>query len=63
MRYMLDANTVSDLMNARPGVVERVKATPMVAMCMSVVTEAELFYGLAKRPDVKRLHLAAQELM
>lgn len=63
MQYMLDTNTVSDLMKARPEVVERVKATPMAAMCMSVITEAELFYGLAKRPDAKRLHLAAQELM
>ena len=63
MQYMLDTNTISDLMKARPEVVERVKATPMAAMCMSVITEAELFYGLAKRPDAKRLHLAAQELM
>ena len=53
MQYMLDTNTVSDLM----------KATPMAAMCVSGITEAELFFGQAKRPDVKRLHLAAQELM
>lgn len=63
MQYMLDTNTISDLMKARPEVVERVKAMPMAAMCMSVITEAELFYGLAKRPEAKRLHLAARELM
>ena len=27
------------------------------------ITEAELFYGLAKRLEAKRLHMAAQELM
>lgn len=63
MQYMLDTNTISDLMKARPEVVERVKATSMAVMCMSVITEAELFYGLAKRPEAKRLHMAAQELM
>lgn len=63
MQYMLDTNTVSDLMKARPEVVERMKATPTAAMCMSGITEAELFCGLAKRPDAKRWHLAAQELM
>lgn len=63
MQFMLDTNTVSDLMKAQPAVAARVRATPMASMCLSVITEAELFYGLAKRPDAKRLHLAAQELM
>lgn len=62
-RYMLDANTVSHLLEAHPAVTRRVVAAPMAALCVSAITEGELLYGLAKRPEAKRLHAAVRELL
>lgn len=60
---MLDTNTVSHLLKEHPAVVRRVVATPMASLCLSAITEAELRYGLAKRPDAKRLHNLVRELL
>ena len=62
-RYMLDTNTVSHLIKEHPAVARRVVAAPMAALCISAITEGELLFGLAKRPDAKRLHLAVRELL
>lgn len=62
-RYMLDTNMVSHLIKAHPAVARRVVATPMAALCVSAITEGELLFGLARRPDAKRLHLVVQELL
>lgn len=63
MRYMLDTNIVSHLLREHPAVVKRVKALPMAALCISAITEAELHFGLAKRPANKPLHRAVHELL
>ena len=60
---MLDTNSVSHLLREHPAVVRRVMAAPMASLCLSAITEAELRYGLAKRPDAKRLHRAVGELL
>ena len=60
---MLDTNTVSHLIKAHPAVVQRVLAAPMASLCISAITAGELLFGLAKRPDAKRLHLAVRELL
>lgn len=62
-RYLLDTNTVSHLIKGNPAVARRVVAVPMASLCISVITEGELLFGLAKRPDAKRLHLAVQEFL
>lgn len=62
-RYMLDTNTVSHLIKEHPSIVRRVVAASMASLCMSAITKAELFFGLAKRPDARRLHLAVRELL
>jgi tRNA(fMet)-specific endonuclease VapC len=62
-RYMLDTKTVSHLLREHPAVVRRVVGLPMSALCLSSITEGELLFGLAKRPDAKRLHLAVRELL
>jgi tRNA(fMet)-specific endonuclease VapC len=62
-RYMLDTNTVSHLLRGHPDVTQRVVAVPMVSLCISAITKAELLFGLAKRPDAKRLHAAVRELL
>lgn len=61
-RYMLDTNTISHLLKEHPAVSKRIVAVPMASLCMSVITEGELLFGLAKRPLAKRLHLAVQEI-
>lgn len=62
-RHMLDTNTVSHLIKAHPAVTRRVVAAPMASLCISAITEGELLFGLAKRPDAKRLHVAVRELL
>lgn len=62
-QYMLDTNTVSDLIKAHPSVARAVVAVPMASLCLSAITEGELLFGLAKRPDAKRLHIAVRELL
>lgn len=62
-RYMLDTNTVSHLIRSHPLVSRRILNVPMAALCISAITEAELFYGLAKRPNAVRLHHAVRELL
>lgn len=60
---MLDTNSVSNLLREHPVVVRRVIAAPMASLCLSAVTEAELRYGLAKRPEATRLHRVVGELL
>ncbi len=60
---LLDTNTVSHLLKGHPAVAQHVQAAPMAALCISAVTEGELRFGLAKRPEAKRLHLAVAEFL
>ncbi len=62
-RYMLDTNTVSHLLNKHPAVARRVVAVPITSLCLSAITQGELLFGLAKRPDAKTLHDAVRELL
>ena len=62
-QYMLDTNTVSHLVKEHPSVARRVVATPITSLCISVITEGELLFGLAKRPDAKQLHIVVGELL
>lgn len=61
--YMLDTNTVSHLIKGHPTVVKRIVDAPMASLCISAITEGELRFGLANRPDAKRLHLAVHEFL
>ena len=60
---MLDTNTVSYLVRAHPAVSQRVVAVPMAALCISSITEGELRFGLARRPQAERLHTVVRELL
>lgn len=62
-RYMLDTNTVSHLIKAHPAVARRVVAASMASLCISAITEGELLFGLAKRPDAERLHHVVREFL
>ena len=62
-RYMLDTNTVSYLIRGHPAVVRRIIAAPMAALCISAITEGELLFGVARRPEARRLQTAVQEFL
>jgi tRNA(fMet)-specific endonuclease VapC len=62
-RYMLDTNTVSHLLREHPAVARHVVAVPMASLCISAITEGELLFGLAKRPNAKRLQVAVREFL
>lgn len=59
----MDANTVSHLIKQHQKVTQRIVTVPMAALCISAITEGEMQYGLAKRPDDKRLHLVVDEFL
>jgi len=63
MRYMLDTNTVSSLIKENSAVSKRIASLPMDRLCLSVISEGELLYGLAKKPDAKKLHRVVQEFL
>ena len=46
---MLDTNTASYALKGHPGVRARLQDTPMSALTVSAVTQAELLFGVAKR--------------
>lgn len=50
-RYMLDTDTCSYILKrSQPLVVKRLQAVPVSDVCMSVVTRAELLYGVEVSP-------------
>ena len=62
--YMLDTNTASYIIKGKPAVTrEHLKNVPMVSVCISAITEAELLRGVAKKPEAKRLPLAVKEFL
>ena len=63
MRYMLDTNTVSSFMKENPKVSKRISSLSMDKLCLSVISEGELLYGLAKKPNALNLHRIVRELL
>lgn len=50
-RYMLDTDTCSYIMKrSHPAVLKRLQAVPVGDVCMSVITKAELLYGVEVSP-------------
>ncbi|OIQ79444.1 tRNA(fMet)-specific endonuclease VapC [mine drainage metagenome] len=62
-RYMLDTNTVSHILKQHPVVTRQVIAKPMTSLCISAITEGELLFGLAKRPEARNLHQVVNEFL
>jgi tRNA(fMet)-specific endonuclease VapC len=64
VRYLLDTNTASYLIKGNmPQVRERLLAVPMAEVGISVITEAELRFGVARRPAARRLAMAVEEFV
>lgn len=64
VRYLLDTNTVSYIIKGnRPRVRERLQRVAMAEVGISVITEAELLFGLARRPDATKLKIVVEEFL
>ncbi len=64
VRYLLDTNTASYVIKGNlPRVRERLVAIPLAEIAISVVTEAELWFGVERRPDAPKLHPAVEEFL
>jgi tRNA(fMet)-specific endonuclease VapC len=58
MQYMLDTDTASYVIKGRsPGIEAKLADTLPSMVCISVMTQAELLYGLKRLPADHRLHL------
>ncbi|MEC8011540.1 MAG: type II toxin-antitoxin system VapC family toxin [Pseudomonadota bacterium] len=64
VRYMLDTNTVSYIIKGNnPSIRERLLEVPMANICISAITEAELWRGVAKKPEAIRLKTIVHEFL
>lgn len=64
VRYLLDTNTVSYIIKGnRPRVRERLLRVAMAEVGISVITEAELLFGLARRPEATKLKTVVEEFL
>lgn len=63
--YLLDTNTVSYIAKGKPAAPRaRLQALGKEELvCISSITEAEIRYGLAKRPEAHSLRRAMEDLM
>jgi tRNA(fMet)-specific endonuclease VapC len=60
---MLDTNTVSHIVKGHERALARLAKTPMTEVCISTITEGEVRFGLAKRPQATRLHHIVHEFL
>jgi tRNA(fMet)-specific endonuclease VapC len=63
-RYLLDTNTASYVIKGNfPHVRERLLKVPMSDVGVSVITEAELRFGVARLPQAAKLGVAVEEFL
>jgi tRNA(fMet)-specific endonuclease VapC len=63
-RYLLDTDTASYVIKGNfPHVREKLLKVPMAQVSISVVTEAELRFGIERRPEAARLKIAIEEFL
>ena len=64
VRYLLDTNTASYVIKGNfPRVRARLLKVPMAEVGISVVTEAELRFGVARRPEATSLKSVVEEFL
>lgn len=61
--YMLDTNAVSHAVKVHPLIAQRVLEASMASLCVSAVTAGELWFGLARRPENRRLGVLVTEFL
>ena len=60
---MLDSNTLSYLFRAHPAVSRRVASAEISTLCISSMVEAELRYGIARRPRATQMRHGMEQLL
>jgi tRNA(fMet)-specific endonuclease VapC len=64
VRYLLDTNTVSYIIKGTfPHVRERLLKVPISAVGISVVTEAEMRFGVARLPQATKVAIVVEEFL
>src|SRR6202050_1809835 len=64
MLHMLDTDTASYIIKVRrPGVEAKLAALEPSRVCVSVITRAELLYGLQRLPPAHRLHIGVRRFL
>src|SRR5260370_8915094 len=64
VRYLLDTNTAAYVIKGNfPRVRLRLLKVPMAEVGISVVTEAELRFGVARRPEATSLKIVVEEFL
>jgi tRNA(fMet)-specific endonuclease VapC len=64
VRYLLDTNTVSYVIKGKfPQVRQRLLQVPIREVGISVITEAELRFGVARLPQATRLAIVVEEFL
>ncbi len=63
-RYLLDTNIASYVIKGNiPAVRRRIVKVPMAQLAISTVTEGELRYGVARRPEARGLQTIVDEFL
>lgn len=60
---MLDTNAVSALLKQKPEIRKNVTSKPLNSICISAITEAEMMFGLAQRPELIELRNLVYEFL
>jgi len=64
IKYLLDTDIVSFLINNRfPKVREKLQRVPFDSVAISVITEAELRFGVARKPEALGLAFVVEECL
>lgn len=64
IRYLLDTNMASYVIKGNiPSVRQHLLKIPMSEIGVSVITQAELRFGVARRPEAARLETAVEEFL
>ena len=62
--HLLDTNSASYIIKGHPSrVSERLLRVPMAEVAISVITEAELLFGVERRPELPKLRIAVEEFL
>lgn len=61
--YLLDTNIISHIVRNESKVTQKLFSLPVTAIYISVITYAEIQYGLHKRPNAKTLRNTINELL
>ncbi len=60
---MLDTNVISAIVSRNPNIINKLQTLSSDEICISSMVSAEIFYGLAKKPNATRLRQNVLEVL